>query len=181
MTQFKVSLSALDLSRLRHKKKGPEEIRAFVIQVEAGLVIHAAHTAAGQSWGSAVLYRPFGDHGFRCDQKLGDRRGILRRRPNVPLETRFTHAPHWPECRRAHVVDGSTEPRRGLAVAAEADGDCDAMRRPESRRYRQPSGEKYYFCWALLALAVLECWSAFCACCWAWVACSLPLAWSFLL
>ena len=48
------------------------------------------------------------------------------------------------------------ELERGLVEAAEADGDCNAMRRPESRR--QLSGEKYYFCWALLALAVLE-WS----------------------
>src|ERR1700722_13074044 len=39
---------------------------------------------------------------------------------------------------------------------------------------------KHYFCWALLACAVLECSLAVCACCWAWVECSLPLACSLL-
>jgi hypothetical protein len=36
--------------------------------------------------------------------------------------------------------------------------------------------EVFYFCWVLFVFAVLECSCALCACCWAWVACSLPLA-----
>jgi hypothetical protein len=37
-----------------------------------------------------------------------------------------------------------------------------------------------YFCWLLFSCAALECSSADCDCCLAWVECSLPLAWSFL-
>ena len=48
-----------------------------------GLVVHpahASHTTARHSWSSAVLLRPFGHHGFRGDQKPGDRRSVLQGR-----------------------------------------------------------------------------------------------------
>src|SRR5262249_35910749 len=48
----------------------------------ADLVIHAAHTTAGHSRRSAVLLWPFGHHGFRGDQKPGDRRRVLQGGPN---------------------------------------------------------------------------------------------------
>src|SRR6266436_4308199 len=49
------------------------------------LKVHAAHTAhatARHTRGRTFLLRPFGDHGFRGDQKPGDRRCILQRRPH---------------------------------------------------------------------------------------------------
>src|ERR1700704_6708435 len=52
---------------------------------------------------------------------------------------------------------------------------------PGSGRYTpQPPGGSLYFCCSLFACAVLECSPAFCACCWAKIACCLPLVWSFL-
>src|ERR1700733_13879758 len=50
-----------------------------------GLVVnpaHASHTTARHSWSSAVLLWPFGHHGFRGDQKPGDRRSVLQGRPH---------------------------------------------------------------------------------------------------
>ena len=35
---------------------------------------HATHTTARHAGGPTFLLRPFGDHGFRDDQKPGDRR-----------------------------------------------------------------------------------------------------------
>src|SRR5438093_4868044 len=49
------------------------------------LIVHTAHTAhatARHTGGPTFLLRPFGDHGFRGDQKPGDRRCILQRRPH---------------------------------------------------------------------------------------------------
>src|SRR6266853_4633983 len=43
---------------------------------------HTAHATAGHPRGPSFLLRPFGDHGFRGDQKPGDRRRILQRRPH---------------------------------------------------------------------------------------------------
>src|ERR1700685_2175254 len=43
---------------------------------------HAAHAAARHSRGPTFLPGPFGDHGFRGDQKPGDRRCVLQRRPH---------------------------------------------------------------------------------------------------
>src|ERR1700734_2960119 len=74
-----------DLPWLRHKKKARNKSRAFVISVEGGLIVHTAHTAhatARHSRGPTVFLRSFGDHGFRGDQKPGDRRCILQGRPN---------------------------------------------------------------------------------------------------
>jgi hypothetical protein len=69
------------------QEKCPDDITGFrrFHLGAADLVIHAAHTAhttARHSRSSAVLLRPFGDHGFRGDQKPGDRRCILQGRPN---------------------------------------------------------------------------------------------------
>ena len=47
-----------------------------------GLIVHAAHASTRHSRGPIVLLRPFGDHGFRGDQKTSDRRCILQGRPN---------------------------------------------------------------------------------------------------
>ena len=49
------------------------------------LIIHPAHTAhatARHCRRSAVFLRPFRHHGFRGDQKPGDRRRVLQGRPN---------------------------------------------------------------------------------------------------
>src|SRR5712691_5632006 len=49
------------------------------------LIVHTAHTAhatARHTGGRTFLLRPFGDHGFRGDQKPGDRGCILQRRPH---------------------------------------------------------------------------------------------------
>src|SRR5712671_8126947 len=43
---------------------------------------HTAHATARHTGGTTFLLRPFGDHGFRGDQKPGDRRCILQRRPH---------------------------------------------------------------------------------------------------
>jgi hypothetical protein len=50
--------------------------------LKQSLVVHTAHATARHSRGSTVLLRPFGHHGFRGDQKPGDRRRILQGRPN---------------------------------------------------------------------------------------------------
>src|SRR6516164_3669216 len=42
-----------------------------------GHTAHTAHAAARHTGGRTFLLRPFGDHGFRGDQKPGDRRCIL--------------------------------------------------------------------------------------------------------
>src|SRR5207245_5033627 len=53
-----------------------------------GLIVHTTHTAhtshatARHSGRPTFLLRPFGDHGFRGDQKPGDRCCILQRRPH---------------------------------------------------------------------------------------------------
>src|SRR5258707_1753612 len=65
---------------------GPLGIRPIQIGREMlYLIVHATHTAhatARHSGGTTFLLRPFGDHGFRGDQKPGDRRCILQRRPH---------------------------------------------------------------------------------------------------
>src|SRR6267378_5238690 len=66
------------------QEKGPVELPGLRHFGCWYLVIHTAHTAhstARHSGGPAVFLRPFGDHGFRGDQKPGDRRCILQRRP----------------------------------------------------------------------------------------------------
>jgi hypothetical protein len=45
------------------------------------LIVRTAHATARHTGGSTFLLRPFSDHGFRGDQKPGDRRRILQRRP----------------------------------------------------------------------------------------------------
>ena len=67
------------------QEKARTKSRAFVVSIGADLVVHTAHTAhttARHSRSPAVLLRPFGDHGFRGDQKPGDRRCVLQGRPN---------------------------------------------------------------------------------------------------
>jgi hypothetical protein len=59
------------------RNSGPSSLR-----LRGGLVIHATHTTTGHARSSAIFLRPFGDHGFRGDQKTGDRRCILQGRPN---------------------------------------------------------------------------------------------------
>src|SRR5258708_39315235 len=65
---------------------GPLGIRPIQIGREMlYLIVHATHTAhatARHSGGTTFLLRPFGDHGFRGDQKPGNRRCILQRRPH---------------------------------------------------------------------------------------------------
>ena len=66
--------------------KGPGGIPGlFFASTASGLVVHpahAAHSTARHSRSSAVLLRSFGHHGFRGDQKPGDRRSVLQGRPN---------------------------------------------------------------------------------------------------
>src|SRR6266851_3409266 len=62
------------------KNPGPSSFR-----LRWGLIVHAAHAAhatARHSGRPTFLLRPFGDHGFRGDQKPGDRCCILQRRPH---------------------------------------------------------------------------------------------------
>src|SRR5438477_2907676 len=62
------------------RNPGPSSFR-----LRAGLIVHtahAAHTTARHTGRRTFLLRPFGDHGFRGDQKPGDRRCILQRRPH---------------------------------------------------------------------------------------------------
>ena len=63
-------------------KKSPGEIPGLVISVEgvASSPYRPCHPQACR--GLSVLLRPFGDHGFRSDQKPGDRSCILQGRPN---------------------------------------------------------------------------------------------------
>ena len=67
------------------KRKRPEEAPGLHRFSETGLIVHTAHTAhtaARHSRSSAVLLWPFGHHGFRGDQKPGDRCRVLQGRPN---------------------------------------------------------------------------------------------------
>jgi hypothetical protein len=70
----------------RDKKKAREKSPAFIVWgVVNALIVHTAHTAhatAGHGGGRIFLLRSFGDHGFGGDQKPGDRRCILKRRPH---------------------------------------------------------------------------------------------------
>src|SRR6266852_7893975 len=76
----------INLPWLRKKKKGPERNPGpSSFRLRVGLIVHTAHAThatARHSRAPTVLLRPFGDHGFRGDQKPGDRRCILQRRPH---------------------------------------------------------------------------------------------------
>ena len=61
-------------------RKRPREIPGLHhFGVGRCLIVHPARPTAGHAGGCTFLLRPFGDHGFRGDQKPGDRRSILQR------------------------------------------------------------------------------------------------------
>ena len=64
------------------RKRPGEEVPGLRFRLKVALIIHTAHATARHSRCPTVFLRPFGDHGFRRDQKPGDRRCILKGRSN---------------------------------------------------------------------------------------------------
>src|SRR5207237_161305 len=73
---------------LRHEKKPGSSPGPSSFRLRVGLIVHTAHTAhaahstARHTGRPTLLLWPFGDHGFRGDQKPGDRCCILQCRPH---------------------------------------------------------------------------------------------------
>ena len=83
--EYLVSCGVKQTAPWGHKKKARTKSRAFVVSVGGGSVVHTAHTAhttARHSRDPTILLWLFGHHGFRGDQKPGDRRRVLQGRSN---------------------------------------------------------------------------------------------------